>query len=77
MDPIAMRIAARFAAKTDPYVGSVVQHSIKFLQEAEGLIKHPREMHGMSADQQVSNVLFSTVELLQLALKKLPPPTTR
>jgi hypothetical protein len=75
------RVAERYlgmrVAKIDPYVGSAVRHSINFLQEAEGLLKRPVEMHGVSAEQQVSNVLKSTVELIQLALKKLPPPTAR
>jgi hypothetical protein len=56
-------------------VGEYVRHAITFLQNTEKLIKHPQDMHGLSAEQLISNSIESTIEMLQGAAKTLPPPT--
>ncbi len=65
------------AAKStiSPMVGEYVRHAITFLQNTEKLIKHPQEMHGLSAEQMISNSIASTIEMLKGAAKALPPPS--
>ncbi len=67
-------VEAAGSVKIDPQVGSAIQHAIRFLHDAEGLAKDPQAMHGMPAEQQLANVLVSTIEVLQRAMKKLPSP---
>ena len=52
-----------------------VNMAVKFLQDAEALMKHPQPMADLTPEQQASNLLASAVQMIAMVQKKLPPPS--
>jgi hypothetical protein len=53
------------------HVADPIRHTISFLQDAQELIHSPHEAHGTPPEEVLANLLKSSVEMLQLAQKRL------